>query len=185
MGLGATLTVVVSVLIAVTLLPAVLGLEGRRIATSTAPVLRRSAQRTQRRLAAGGRPSLGLRWATVTARRKWLVVVACVLGLGHGPPATDLQLGLGGGPDPNSSAGRAQKFIDKGFGPGYSGTLTVLAQGENKTTTLTAVNDLAAQVKELPGVASVSSPLPTASGQAVLVSVTPSSGPDRRPPRTC
>ncbi|WP_405850796.1 MMPL family transporter [Streptomyces niveus] len=178
MGLGAALTVVVSVLIAVTLLPAVLGLMGKSIATSTVPVLRRSAERAQRR-AGGGRPSVGQRWAAATARRRWLVVVTCVLGLGlMAAPAADLQLGLGGGPDPQSSAGRAQKLVDDGFGPGYSGTLIVLAQGESKTTTLATANDFATQVKDLQGVASVSPPVPAASGHAALVSITPSSGPE-------
>ncbi|WP_316785074.1 MMPL family transporter [Streptomyces sasae] len=178
MGLGAAATVVVSVLIAITLLPAVLGLMGGRIATSTVPVLRRSTRRA-RQHDAGGRPGLGQRWAAATARRRWLVVVTCVLGLGiMAAPATDLQLGLGGGPDPHSSAGRAQKLIADGFGPGYSGTLIVLSQGDNKTVTMTAAQDLAAQVKDLPGVSTVSPAVLAASGQAALVNVTPSSGPE-------
>ncbi|MFD5199098.1 MMPL family transporter [Streptomyces sp. NPDC058375] len=179
MGLGAAATVVVSVLIAVTLLPAVLGLVGAGIATSTVPVLRRSAERAQRRATATGRPGRGQRWASLVARRPWLVLVTCLLGLGiMAAPAADLRLGLGGGVDPHSSAGRAQTLIDEGFGPGYSGTLVILAQGEDKTAVLSAANDLAAQVKELPGVSSVSPPVPASSGDTALVNVTPSSGPE-------
>ncbi|MFD4510079.1 MMPL family transporter [Streptomyces sp. NPDC058457] len=102
MGLGAAATVVVSVLIAVTLLPAVLGLMGRRIATSSVPVLRRSTERAARRT---GHPATGVRWAALVARRRWTVLVVSLLGLGVlAVPAADLRLGLGGTQDPDTSA---------------------------------------------------------------------------------
>ncbi|MFC8433289.1 MMPL family transporter [Streptomyces sp. NPDC057253] len=175
MGLGAAVTVVVSVLIAVTLLPAVLGLMGRRIATSTVPVLRRSTERAARRT---DRPATGVRWATLVARRRWTVLVVSLLGLGIlALPAADLRLGLGGTQDPDTSAARAQKLVDDGFGPGYSGTLVVLVQGGKKAVA-SAAGELTSTVQRLPGVAAVSPAVASKSGDAALISVTPTSGPE-------
>ncbi|MET7897321.1 MMPL family transporter [Streptomyces mirabilis] len=178
MGLGAAATVVVSVLLAVTLLPAVLALMGRSIASSTVPVLRRATERAARRSRAQARPNGGERWASLVARRRWAVLIVSLLGLGiMAVPAADLRLGLGGTDDADSSASRAQKLVDDGFGPGYSGTLVVLVQGGKKTV-LTAAEEISSTVKELPGVTSVSPVAPAKSGDAALVSVTPESGPE-------
>ncbi|MER7485088.1 MMPL family transporter [Streptomyces sp. NPDC126497] len=176
MGLGAAATVVVSVLIAVTLLPAVLGLMGGRIATSTVPVLVRRPRRGDRRTDGSRTP--GERWAAGAARHPRLVLVACVLGLGVlAAPAADLRLGLSGTNDPHSSAARAQRMINEGFGPGYSGGLVVLTQGENKTIVTSAARELADRIEGLPDVAAVSPVVPAASGKAALVNVTPSGSP--------
>ncbi|MDC0770809.1 MMPL family transporter [Streptomyces sp. HD] len=175
MGLGAAATVVVSVLVAVTLLPAVLGLMGTRIATSTVPVLRRSTERAARRTERNG---AGRRWATLVSRRRWTVLVVSLLGLGIlAVPAADLQLGLGGTQDPDTSAARAQRLVDDGFGPGYSGTLVVLVQGATRTVVATA-EEFSSTVRDLPGVRAVSPVVTAASGDAALISVTPSSGPE-------
>jgi RND superfamily putative drug exporter len=179
MGLGAAATVVVSVLIAVTLLPAVLGLMDRSIVTSTVPVLARLSRRSEQKRAARSRPSLGERWAATTARRPWTVLITCVLGLGIlAAPFTDLRLGLGGTADSHSSAARAQKLIDEGFGPGYSGALVVLVQGTDKATVSSAAQDVATGIKKLPGASAVFVPVPAASGDAALVNVTPAGGPE-------
>ncbi|MEV5442135.1 MMPL family transporter [Streptomyces sp. NPDC052644] len=176
MGLGAAATVVVSVLIAVTLLPAVLGLMGERIASSAVPVLARRPRRVPRRT--DGSRTLGERWAAGAAHRPWLVLAACVLGLSVlAAPAADLRLGLSATNDPHNSAAQAQKMIDEGFGPGYSGSLVVLTQGDNKTTVTSAAQDLASRIEGLPDVAAVSPVVPAASGNAALVNVTPSSSP--------
>ncbi|MFJ8110964.1 MMPL family transporter [Streptomyces sp. NPDC096132] len=175
MGLGAAATVVLSVLIAVTLLPAVLGLIGRRIATSSVPVLRRSTERAALRK---DRPATGVRWAGLLARRRWTVLVVSLLGLGIlAVPAADLRLGLGGTQDADTSSARAQKLVDDGFGPGYSGTLVVLVQGGKKAVA-SAAEEVTSTVKGLPGVAAVSPVVPAKSGDAALISVTPSSGPE-------
>ncbi|MEH0651848.1 MMPL family transporter [Streptomyces scabiei] len=174
MGLGAAATVVVSVSIAVTLLPAVLGLMGRNIATSTVPVLRRSVERAP----VSARQPAGQRWAAMVARRRWSVLLVSLVGLGVlAVPAADLRLGLGGTQDPDTSAGRAQKLVDDGFGPGYSGTLVVLVQGE-RTEVVPAAERMAGVVRDLPGVASVTPAVRAESGHAALLSVTSTGGPE-------
>ena len=179
MGVGAAATVAVSVLIALTLLPAVLGLMGGNIATSAVPFLRRSTERARRRTRGeGSRPSAGERWVSLTVRRRWTVLIVSLLGLGIlAVPAADLKLGLGGTRNPDSPAGRAQTLIDDGFGPGHSGTLVVLVRGA-KTDVGPAAQDVVDTVRGLPGVAAVSPTVTDGSGDAALVSVTPTGGPE-------
>ncbi|WP_439679285.1 MMPL family transporter [Embleya sp. MST-111070] len=60
MGAAAAVTVVVSVLVAPTLLPALLGVPGARVASSAIPALRRAAP--------------GARWVGVVTRSRWVVL---------------------------------------------------------------------------------------------------------------
>ncbi|MEU9291782.1 MMPL family transporter [Streptomyces sp. NPDC048275] len=177
MGLGAAGTVVFSVLLALTLLPAVLGLMGRNIAYSQVPVLRRSAERSLRRQRSGA-PTAGARWASLMHRRRWTVLLLGVVGLGAlAVPAADLRLGLTV-PSTNQEAVRAQDMIDDAFGPGYSGTLTVLVQGDTPKATESAAKQVAAQATELDDVASVTPAVLSKSGDTVVLNVLPSSAPD-------
>ncbi|MFJ2171765.1 MMPL family transporter [Streptomyces sp. NPDC087851] len=176
MGLGAALTVVIAVVLALTLLPAVLGLLGARIAFSRIPVLRRSARRSLDRQRAGV-VTVGVRWARLMDRRRWAVLLLGVVGLGIlAVPAADLRLGLSL-PSTNAEAVRAQKMIDEAFGPGYSGTLVILVEGDGATATGAAAERIAQQVTKLPDVASVAPARLSGTGDAAMVGVVPESGP--------
>jgi RND superfamily putative drug exporter len=176
MGLGAALTVVVAVLLALTLLPALLGLIGPRIASSRVPALRRSAQKAQDKRRAGD-VTAGRRWARLMARRRWSVLLLGTVGLAVlAIPVADLRLGLAR-PSSSEEAVRAQEMTDEGFGPGYSGTLTILVQGDGGAATRSAAKAVADAVAKLPDVASVTAPVLSRTGDAAVVSVTPGSGP--------
>ena len=173
MGLGAALTVVIAVVLALTLLPAVLGLLGPRIASSRIPALRRSARRSLDKQRSGALGA-GVRWARLMDRRRWAVLVLGVVGLGVlAVPAADLRLGLSL-PSTNAEAVRAQKLTDDAFGPGYSGTLVVLVEGEGAGA---AGKRIAAAASKLPDVASVAPARLSGSGNAAMVGVVPRSGP--------
>ena len=173
MGLGAALTVVIAVILALTLLPAVLGLLGPRIATSRIPALRRSARRSMDKRRSGA-VGAGVRWARLMDRRRWAVLVLGVVGLGVlAVPAADLRLGLSL-PSTNAEAVQAQKLTDDAFGPGYSGTLVVLVEGEGAGA---AGKRIAAAAAKLPDVASVAPARLSGSGNAAMVGVVPKSGP--------
>ncbi|MFI6978816.1 MMPL family transporter [Embleya sp. NPDC050154] len=196
MGVGAAGTVVVSVLVALTLLPALLGVLGTRVAASSIPVLRRSADRAD-----GGRPggrpggrsggqwkgrsgrrpgapaSAGLRWAHAVTRRRWVVLPLGVAGLALcALPALDLRLGLPKDRG-DSTAVRAQDLIDAGFGPGYTGALIVVVQGSTMNVG-PAAEQIAGRVTALPHTASVAAPVPNATGDTVMIEVIPAAGPD-------
>ncbi|WP_261797943.1 MMPL family transporter [Cellulomonas timonensis] len=87
MGLAAAGTVLVAVLIAISLLPALLGVARKRIRP-------RSTRRQLETGAGPGKPALGLRWGRAAARRPVPVLVAAVLGRG---PSARPRPG-GGGP---------------------------------------------------------------------------------------
>ncbi|MGA6226956.1 MMPL family transporter [Streptomyces umbrinus] len=177
MGLGAALTVVVAVVLALTLLPAVLGLLGPRIAFSRIPALRRSAQRSLDKQRSGA-VGVGIRWARLMDRRRWAVLLLGVVGLGVlAVPAADLRLGLSL-PSTNAEAVRAQKMTDEAFGPGYGGTLVILVEGDGRKATESAAKEIARTAAELPDVASVAPARLSGTGNAAMVGVVPKSGPE-------
>ncbi|MEW1719143.1 MMPL family transporter [Streptomyces sp. NPDC093109] len=176
MGLGAALTVVIAVLLALTLLPAVLGLVGTRIATSRVPALRRSARRSLDKQRSGA-VGAGVRWARLMDRRRWTVLLLGLVGLGVlAVPAADLRLGLSLA-STNPEAVRAQKMTDDAFGPGYSGTLVILVKGDGAEATGTAAKEIARAAAGLPDVAAVAPARLSATGNAAMVGVVPKSGP--------
>ncbi len=85
MGLAAAATVAIAVLVAITLVPALLGFAGMRLA---------KGKRFEREPRAG-RPTLGARWVGVVTRHRLPVVVVTVLALGAcAIPVLDMRLGV-------------------------------------------------------------------------------------------
>nr|WP_221377499.1 MMPL family transporter [Actinoplanes polyasparticus] len=157
MGVAAAGTVAVAVLIALTLLPALLGYAGAKI--TPAQVRDRTA-----------RPALGDTWVRVIARHPVPALLAAVLGLGAiAIPATDLRLGLptDGSAAADTSPRRAYDQLSDGFGPGFNGPLTVVVV---PGTTL----------EGLPGVAMVSPPATNVAGDTSIVTVVPATAPEDR-----
>ncbi|KUJ70143.1 hypothetical protein ACZ90_07310 [Streptomyces albus subsp. albus] len=122
MGMAAAGTVVIAVLIAITLIPALLGFAGKRVYGKKA---RKRIEETGSP-ATSDKPNMGTRWARGILRRPALVLLVGVIGLGAAAvPATKLQLGLpDDGYQPTSSTKRkAYDMISEGFGPGFNGPL--------------------------------------------------------------
>ncbi|NYI08141.1 MMPL family transporter [Allostreptomyces psammosilenae] len=178
MGVGAAGTVVVAVLIAITLLPAMFGFVGGRIANT--PIPSPWARRAARAQAEGRKVPAGpaAAWVRGIARMPIVVILVGVVGLGAvALPATDLHLGLPSNADPGSSADRASELLDDGFGPGFNAPLLVAIGGEDPATVQTAAEGFFGTVSELPNVVMVAPPQPNASGDTVLLTVIPGSGP--------
>jgi RND superfamily putative drug exporter len=122
-ALGVTLTVLTTVVAALTLLPALLTLFGGRI------------ERTVRKHAARRRPHGDgwRRWARLVQRRPWpalvsalgVLVLLCL-------PAMGMRLGFAdSGNDPAGTNSReAYDLVAEGFGPGFNGPLVVIAEGD-------------------------------------------------------
>jgi RND superfamily putative drug exporter len=159
MGLGAAATVIIAVLVALTLLPAMLGFTGRR-------VLGR-----RKRVSAG--PSMGHRWATFVARRPVPVLVAALLALGLlAIPALSLKTAL---PDEGSLSKqdtnrRAYDLLSEAFGPGSNGPLIVVVEG-SKTTGKQTAETVRTVLTGVDGVVSVGPATPNPSGDTFLLSV--------------
>ncbi|GAA2687608.1 MULTISPECIES: MMPL family transporter [Actinosynnema] len=165
MGVAAAATVVVAVLIAVTLVPAALGFIGRRA--------------LPRRLRAGARPvdrGVYRRWASATTKNRWPVLVVAVAALAVvAIPAFSMQTSLAQRPAEGSTQARAVEIVSEHFGPGFTGPLLVLVEGDEVARHALEVSSRA---KELGDVAAVGQAQVNSDGTAALVNVVPASAPD-------
>ncbi|MEU6707777.1 MMPL family transporter [Streptomyces wuyuanensis] len=175
MGLAAAATVALAVVVALTLLPALLRLAGRRI------VGRRARKRTATgRAKRPARSRASARWARFVLRRPIPVLVAGVVGLGVlSVPAASLELGL---PDEGSlsvetTQRKAYDLLAEEFGAGFNGPLTVVVDATGAAERRDAALDVAASVRGLDGVAAVGRPGFNGAGDTATITVVPDSGP--------
>ncbi|MFC5668237.1 MMPL family transporter [Kitasatospora misakiensis] len=176
MGLASSAAVVIAVLVAVTLLPAVLGFAGRAI--DRLPVrlpVRRRASRT------AGRVTLGERWAGFVVRRPLAVLLAGLTALvALAVPAASLTLGLpgGGSQAAGTDARTAYDLVDRGFGPGFNAPLVVVVDAKGAERPEQAVQGVAERLAGLPGVRTLLPPQLDGPSRTALVPVIPKTGPD-------
>ena len=173
MGLGAAGTVLLTVIVALTLVPAMLGFAGERLRPK--PGSRASRRET-------GGPTIGSRWVAGVTRRPVTAVLACVVGLGvMAIPALDLQLGLpsAGTAAPDSTQRKAYDLIAERVGPGVNGPLTLVVDTASSGTSAAAAGQ--AVVKALTGtqdVTAAAAPPPIPGDTLAVVAVVPASAPD-------
>ncbi|MFJ3789311.1 MMPL family transporter [Kitasatospora sp. NPDC090091] len=178
MGLAASGAVVVAVLVAITLLPALLGFAGRAI--DRLPVWRRA-------LRTSDRTTLGERWATFVVRRPAAVLLAGLAALGAlAVPAASLTLGLpgGGSQAAGTDARKAYDLVSEGFGPGFNAPLVVVVDAGGAQQPDQAVQGVAQQLSTLKGVQTLLPPAVDAAGRTALLTVIPHTGPDHADTRT-
>ena len=164
-AIAAAATVAMTVLAALTLLPALLGFTGARLAKPSR--LRIPGRRRRAPRAAGRHPAE--RWAAMISRhpvRALLVAVAIIAVLAV--PALSMTLNM---PDESAQAagtmGRASyQTMAKGFGPGFGAPLIVAATGRDPAAGGAALERALART---PGVAHVTAPVVSADGQAVML----------------
>jgi len=190
MGLGAAGTVFVAVLVALTLLPALLGFAGARLAPKPGSrAARREHALAEHAGAAAG--TGGARWAAFVTRRPALTVLVTVVGLlVMAIPALQLRLAL---PDAGTAAAdsperQAYDAVSEYFGPGVNGPLIVFLDGLDPATAEQTVGQAAVAIGGTPtgqpgeftgGLDDVAyaSPQLLADGSAAIVQVVPESGP--------
>ncbi|MFJ9444672.1 MMPL family transporter [Kitasatospora sp. NPDC101235] len=173
MGLAAAGTVVMAVLIAVTLIPALLGICGRRIGPAR--------PRRRRRGAAGTpRPGLGVRWARFVVRRPVAVLLGGVALLGViAVPAASLEMGLPGDESKpvSTTQRRAYDLVAEGFGPGFNGPLTVVVQADGGGSAEPAAQGVADRIRDRKDIAAVGQPKFSESGDTAVLTVVPATSP--------
>ncbi|MFD0401494.1 MMPL family transporter [Kitasatospora sp. NPDC127121] len=170
MGMAAAGTVVIAVLVALTLVPALLGFIGRRV------LPRKARKGTVQPKKENG----GSRWAKFVLRRPLAVLLGGVIGLGVlAAPALDLRLGLPGDESKPTSTTqrRAYDLLSEGFGPGFNGPLTVMVDVKGTPDPKAAASEVAKTVSGLPGVVSVTPPMFNKAGDTALLNAVPSTGP--------
>jgi uncharacterized membrane protein YdfJ with MMPL/SSD domain len=176
MGLAAAGTVAIAVLIALTLLPALLGFAGMRVARLNR-VLGYNA--TRRRVK---RDPVSLRWVRFVTRRPLAVLVVGLSLLGVAAvPALHMELGLpdGGSSPTNTTERRAYDILTDAFGPGFNGQLTVVvdAPGVTPEAREQFARDVSQGLEAFPGVAAVSPPAVNPKGDLTIFAVTPEGSP--------
>ena len=176
MGLAAAGAVVIAVLIATTLLPALLGMSGKRV-TRPNRVLTWRPRRSET-----GRPKASVRYARFVTRRPLAVVFACLaLLLAVAVPATHMKLGLpdGGSKPTDNTERKAYDLLSEGFGPGFNGVLTVVVDAPKATKEQQEqiAHEITGALKEFPNVAAVSPASQNEKGDVTIALVTPKTGP--------
>jgi RND superfamily putative drug exporter len=176
MGLVAAGAVGVSVLIALTLLPAVLGFAGEKVTRFIHPPLMPSRPERAARLAASQpERTAGASWARFVVRHRIAVLlagVALLLALAY--PLTSLRLGQpdGASQPASNTAHQEYDYTSQHFGPGYNGVLLAVANPVTRAETRAITANLA----KVPDVLRVA---PADYGnQTGAIEVVPKAGPD-------
>ncbi|GAA0916000.1 MMPL family transporter [Streptomyces thermoalcalitolerans] len=169
MGVAAAGTVAVAVLIALTMIPALLGYAGRAI--------KPAGEKGEKKPA---RPNMGTRWASFVVRRPIAVLLIGVIGLGAAAiPASSLELGLpDDGSQPTSTTQRrAYDLLSEGFGPGVNGPLMVVVDAKDSDDPKASFNQVTDEIKDLKGIVTVTPAQPNEAGDTAIVTVVPRSKP--------
>jgi len=167
-AVSASIAVLVVVVAAVTLLPAVLAFAGRRVNRLHIPGLGRSLRPN------GG--TLATRWSRTIQRHAAVAAIAGAVALvALAAPVLGVRFGFPDeGNDPAGTSTReAYDLITRGFGPGATGQLLVVADvGDGAS-----VDALPDRLREIDGVAFVSAPRTSPDGEAAVLSVVPTTSP--------
>ncbi|WKX68858.1 MMPL family transporter [Streptomyces sp. XD-27] len=190
MGLAAAGAVAIAVVIAITLIPALLGFAGERVlAREKRPARRGRANGRrradgQRRADARQRPvpetNAGTRWARYVLIHPIGVLLLGVLGLcAVAVPAASLELGM---PDDGTAPGdstrrKAYDMLAEGFGPGFNGPLIVTVDARGSRDPHVVADRVHRAVRRLDDVTSASAPVFNKAGDTATITVVPASAP--------
>lgn len=174
LGFTAAAAVVVAVLAAITLLPALLGLLGRRAFALRIPGLHASDMSQDK-------PNNGSRWARWVLAHPIVSLLVPVAALAIiALPALRLEVGLDVA---NAEQRTAIAWLDEGFGPGLRGPLVVAVDAGSTAQPTAVYQELANDVAALPDVGMVAPPQVNADRTGALIYVVPASGPAEVPTR--
>ncbi|HEU4948917.1 MAG TPA: MMPL family transporter [Kribbella sp.] len=165
-AVAVALTVLVTMLASLTLLPALLTVMGARLERG----VRRRAER-----AGGVEGARWRRWSTVVQGHPWpLALLGVVALVALAIPGLGMRLGFadtGNGPA-SSTSRQAYDLLAEGFGPGFNGPLIVVVDGAGQA---------AAQAQQTlattPGIAAVTPPIPSRDGVLSTLIAVPDSKP--------
>ena len=172
-ALAASLAVLLTMLAALTLLPAILSKVGTRI----------DRLRIRKPKPARAESSRWTRWSRMIQRRPWVAALASgglliVLAI----PALSIDLGSAdAGTDPtDTSTRKAYDLLADGFGAGFNGPLQVVVDAPDGTSPAATKQELAPLGKALaatPGVAGVVPPVVNEDGNTAIFQVFPTTSP--------
>ena len=170
-AMGPALAVALAALVALFVLPAILGLVGHRVNRLKVPGIRVAAVQNQ--------SGMGYWLARTIQRAPWLWLIVATAGLlVLAYPALDVRLGASdAGSNPTSlSSRRSYDLLAEGFGAGYNGRMIIGAAIENEEQAR-AFAALPEAVAAEPNVVNVSPAMFNEDGTAALIVLVPSSAP--------
>jgi putative drug exporter of the RND superfamily len=172
LAVGISIGVLMTMLAALTLLPAILGFVGGNIDKFGLPHRRRAER--------AGRQSFWYRWSRVIQRRPWPALLASAAFLILLTiPLFGLRLGFGdaGNQPTDQTVRRAYDLMSEGFGPGANGPLLLAAETPNGQSDLDALQALSGELNQTEGVVFATEPIPNDSGDAAIIQVQPTTSP--------
>lgn len=193
LGLASAITVAVTMLAALTLVPAFMGVTRENIRSLGARVrarregltARQQAERTARATEERHEHSAFARWGRRVSDHPWpygiaALVVLVVLAI----PLFSIQLGqTDNGSNPAADSSRqAYDLIEQGFGPGANGPLAVVVQLPKQSSSANSqlLSSLQGSISKTNGVASVSPPSVNGSDTVAVLNVTPDTAPQNQ-----
>lgn len=178
MGVAAAGTVAVAVLIALTMIPALLGYAGGKV--RPAGEQSRLLGANSRKQAEGAEANMGTRWARFVVRRPVAVLLLGVIGLGAAAiPVGQMELGLpDDGSQPTSTTQRrAYDLLSEGFGAGFNGPLMVTYDGKASADPKAGAAAVVDRIRGLDDVASVTPATFNQAGDTAMITVIPDAKP--------
>jgi putative drug exporter of the RND superfamily len=172
-AISASLAVLVVMLAAVSLLPALLSYLGPNVDRLRLPLLGRA-----RKVKVHGE-SPAASWSHAVQRRPWpAAIAATAVLLLLAAPALDMRLGFpdAGNDPPSTMTRQAYDLNTEGFGPGTNGPLVIAADLPDRAAAA-QIDSLAERLRGEDGVAFVPDPQINQAGDAAIVTVIPSTSP--------
>ena len=167
MGLASAAVVAVAVLVALTVVPALIGLLGQRLLPRRRRVAGVGAD-------ADRRPAS--RWVCAVTRRPWVTIGAVVVLLGLcAVPVSGLRLALtdNGFAEKGSQQRETYDAVAAAYGEGYNSPIVVIADISQPSGSVAAVQGLARDLSQLDGVEGVSLATPNEDGTLAFVQLRP------------
>lgn len=202
MGVFAAIGVALAVVIALTMLPAFMGLMGERLRPwksrrgrgSKPTAMATGANSDDNATAGGDAPSTSTTavgkgersggifgwWVRTVTRVPLVTILVVVVGLGAlAVPMKDLHLGLPTAAElpADNTARQTYDALEKKFGPGFNGPVIVTADIVTSTAPMKIVNGLKADIEKLPGVDTVTLAVPNQNADTAMIQVLPTTGP--------
>ncbi len=172
-AIAASLAVLVVMLAAVSLLPALLSYLGPKVDRLRIPLLGRTLR------AEGDGESPAARWSHAVQRRPWTAaILAAAVLLALAAPALGMRLGFpdAGNDPPDTMTRQAYDLQTEGFGPGTNGPLVIAAELPDRSAAAD-IDALAERLRDERGVAFVPEPQINDRGDTAIVTVIPTTSP--------
>lgn len=174
LGLGAAFAVAFAVLLSLTFVPAFLAVAGPRA------VRGKTFSEHLPDAESDTKPPMGARWIALVMRWRVVAIGIVVVGLlALASPALNMRLGLpnDGTANSDTTERKAYDLLSEGFGAGFNGPLTVVADLKGVRAPAAAADRIAVSLKDLDGVVVVGSPTLNEGKNLGIISVIPKDGP--------